>query len=245
MRSSTRHSPGNLVPGGGRSADALKQEVLRRAERQLMPLAGIQPEDARSALARIDSLDREQWAEAWVAAAERHLAQAQNLNDTARDDARRHYWHAWRLYHFARWPVENSPARQHAKQRALEAFRNYAKLLDPPLQIVRIPFEGREIVGYLRLPAGTSPSPLVFGIAGLDSRKEDVAAQTDRYLACGIGLFAVDLPGTGETPIAPASVDSDRMFSVALDYLQEHPDVDSGRIVVQGRSWSGHWAAKL
>jgi len=39
-----------------------------------------------------------------------------------------------------------------AYEKALEAFTAYAKLQDPPIEIVRIPFEGKEIVGYLRLP---------------------------------------------------------------------------------------------
>jgi len=127
----------------------------------------------------------------------------------------------------------------------LEAFRAYAQLLDPPIETVRIPYEGKDIIAYLRLPAGGRPAPLVFGIAGLDSRKEDVAAHTDGYLNHGLGLFAIDLPGTGESPHAAADVDSDRIFTAALDYLAQRPDVDAGRIVVQGRSWSGYWAAKL
>lgn len=230
-----------LIPGGSRSLDALKHEVQRRADRGMPPLGGIRPEDARAALAQIDSLDRESWAQAWSSVAEQHFARAQSSAGAARE----HYWHAWRLHHFARWPVENAPAKQQAKQRALEAFRNYARLLDPQMEIARIPFEGREIVAYLRLPLLPRPAPLVFGIAGLDSRKEDVAAFSDRYLQHGVGLFAIDLPGTGEAPIGTATTDSDRMFSTALDYLATRPDVDAGRIVVQGRSWSGYWAAKL
>ncbi len=234
-----------LVTGGSRSLDALKQEVQRRAERGAMPLAGITPADAQAALAQIGSLSREQWAQAWGSVAARHLAAAQSFEGSDPDDACRHYWHAWRLFHFARWPTENSPAKQQAKQQALEAFRNYGRLLDPPMEVVRIPFEGRQIVAYLRLPAKVRPAPVVFGIAGLDSRKEDVAAYTERYLQHGIGLFAIDLPGTGEAPIAVATVDSDRMFSTALDYLCARPDIDARRIVVQGRSWSGYWAARL
>lgn len=233
-----------LAPGGSRSLDELKQEVQRRADRSMPPLGDIAAEDARDALAQIDSLDRERWARAWSSVADRHLARAQARGITP-DAAREHYWHAWRLYHFARWPVENSPAKQHAKQQALEAFRNYSRLLEPAMEVVRIPFEGREIVAYLRLPANTRPAPLVFGIAGLDSRKEDVAAFSDRYLQHGVGLFAIDLPGTGEAPIAVAAPDADRMFSAALDYLATRPDIDARRIVVQGRSWSGYWAAKL
>ncbi|MFN7085506.1 MAG: alpha/beta hydrolase family protein [Burkholderiales bacterium] len=233
-----------LIPGGSRSLEALKHEVQRRADCGMPPLGGMASEDVRAALAQIDSLDREQWALAWNRVAEGHLAKAQRPA-TAPEAAREHYWHAWRLYHFARWPVENSPARRRAKQQALEAFRAYGRLLDPPLEAVHIPFENGEIVAYLRLPGDARPAPLVFGIAGLDSRKEDVAAYSDRYLQHGVGLFAVDLPGTGEAPLAPATPDADRMFSTALDYLATRPDVDSARIVVQGRSWSGYWAAKL
>ena len=103
---------------------------------------------------------------------------------------------------------------------------------------VLIPY-GRDIVGYLRLPHTPRPAPLVFGIAGLDSRKEDIAARMDAYIKRGIGIFAVDLPGTGESPVAAAAPDSDRIFSAALDYFAARPDVNAKRMVVQGRSWSG------
>jgi len=234
-----------LATGGSRSLEELKQEVQRRADRNMPPLGGIGPEDARTALAQIDSLGRDQWALAWSSVAEQRLAKAQSPRAGNADTVRDHYWHAWRLYHFARWPVENSPAKVHAKQRALEAFRSYSRLLEPPLEVVHMPFEGKEIVAYLRLPANVRPAPVIFGIAGLDSRKEDIAAFSDRYLQHGVGLFAIDLPGTGEAPIATATTDSDRMFSAALDYLATRPEVDHERIVVQGRSWSGYWAAKL
>jgi esterase FrsA len=219
--------------------------VQLRADRNMPPLGGITAEDARAALSGISSLERDEWALAFSRVAEPHRERAQSLEANDRAAAAREYWQAWRLHHFARWPTENTPVKQLARQRALEAFRCYARLLDPPIETVRIPFEGAEIVAYLRLPANPRPAPLVFGIAGLDSRKEDVAAHSDGYLKLGLGLFAIDLPGTGESPHAAAEIHSDRIFSAALDYLGKRPDVDAGRIVVQGRSWSGYWAAKL
>jgi len=236
---------GALIPGGGRNLDQLKQEVQRRADRGMPPLGGIAAEDARAALSRIASLDREQWAAAFSTVADKHWEQAEALAGKDRPAAAQAYWRAWRVYHFARWPTENTPAKRHARRRALEAFRAYARLLDPPIETLRIPFEGKELIAYLRLPAGARPAPLVFAISGLDSRKEDVAAHTDGYLKHGLGLLAIDLPGTGESPHAVADVDSDRIFTTALDYLAQRPEVDAGRVVVQGRSWSGYWAAKL
>ena len=238
------HPAGDLVPGGGRSLDELRREVQRRADQNRPPLGGIRPEDARTALAAIDNLGREQWARAWSVVGEQHFAQAAAIEERVPEQAREHYWHAWRLHHFARWPVENSPAKQHARARALEAFRRYGQRLEPALETVRIPFEGKPITACLRLPAEVRPAPLVFAIAGLDSRKEDFAAHADQYLQRGIGLLAVDLPGTGESPLA-AAPGSDRMFSALLDYLATRPDIDATRVVVQGRSWSGYWAAKL
>jgi len=236
---------GQLVTGGGRTLDELKQEVLRRVERGLTPVGGIKMEDAQDALANIDSLSREQWAQAWSAVAEKHYADAQTHVPKDAAKAAHSYWTAWRLHHFARWPTENTPAKRHAKERALVAFRAYCKLLKPAIDVVRIPFEGSEIVAYLRLPEGVRPAPIVFGISGLDSRKEDVVAHTDGYLKHGLGIIAVDMPGTGEAPITAARPDSDRMFSAVIDYLQTRTEVDAKRIVVQGRSFSGHWAAKL
>jgi len=239
------HNGGALVPGGGRDLEQLKQEVQQRAEHNLPPLGGIAVGDAHAALSSIRSLDREEWAQAWCRVAEAHWEQALSAAATRSEAARGEYWHAWRLFHFARWPTENAPAKAHARQRALEAFRRYAALLDPPIETVRVPFEGSEIVAYLRLPRGGGPAPLVFGIAGLDSRKEDIAAHSDAYLKNGVALFALDLPGTGESPHAVVETDSDRIFAAALDYLAKRPELDNGRVVVQGRSWSGYWAAKL
>src|SRR6185369_10841879 len=112
------------------------------------------------------------------------------------------------------------------------------------IETVRIPFESKELVAYLRLPQKVRPAPLVFRINGLDTRKDDVAANTDAYLKLGIGIFAIDMPGTGQAPVL-IDVGAERMFSRALDYLQTRKDIDSKRIVVQGQSWSGYWAAVL
>ena len=39
--------------------------------------------------------------------------------------------------------------------------------------------------------------------------------------------------------------ETDSVKAAALDRLAGRPDVGAGRIVVQGRSWSGYWAARL
>jgi dienelactone hydrolase len=227
-----------------RTLSELKDEVQRRADRGIPPLIHVKPDDARAALADIDSLDRDAWASAFSRLADRVAEQAAAVEESVPDQARERHWYAWRLYHFARWPIENSLAKQQAKQRALQSFQSYARLLEPKIETVRIPFEGGEIVGYLRVPPTHRPAPLVFAISGLDSRKEDIAAVSDDYLRRGLAVFAVDMPGTGEAPVGIA-VGAERMFSRALDYLIGRSEIAGDRIVVQGRSWSGYWAALL
>ena len=217
---------------GPRSLDELKQETIRRAERNMGPIAGIKLDDAREAMAALESLEPDDWAAAWSRIGERYFAAGD-------------YYAAWRAFNVGRWPSEKlSSGKQRAYARALEAFQKYGQALKPPIETLRIPFEGSEIVAYLRLPEGVRPAPLVFGINGLDSRKEEVIARVDSYLKAGVGVFAIDMPGTGQAPLL-IDVGAERMFSRALDYLERRPEVDAKRIVVQGRSWSGYWAAVL
>ena len=228
-----------------RTWEELKEETQRRVDKNLGPVGGLKSEDAREALSNIHSLDRDEWAAAWSAIAERYDKRAKSEeaaknNDAARDD----YFWAFRYYTAARWPVPNSSGKQKAYQNALAAFRNYGKFLDPPVEILHIPFEGKEIPGYIRLPKDTRPAPIIFMINGTDSRKEDEVQGRDSTFRSGIGLVAIDMPGTGESPIK-ADVGAERMFSRVLDYLATRPEVDSKRIVAWGVSYGGHWAASL
>jgi len=228
-----------------RTLDELKAETQTRADRNAYPLIGIKPADAREALARVTTLDRDEWAAAWSAVAERYDAAAASAEAAGRiGEAKENHLAAWRLYSFARWPVTNSPAKQTAYDKALRAFAAYARHLDPAPEIVRIPFEGKEIVGLLRLPKAAKAAPLVLTIAGLDSRKEEAIERSSVYLDRGIATFAFDLPGTGEMPVK-GDVDSERVFSRALDYVASRPEIDAKRVAVQSNSWGGYWAAKL
>src|ERR1700687_1085391 len=228
-----------------RTWEELKAETQRRVDKNLGPVAGLKSEDAPEAIANINSLDRNEWAAAWGAIAERYDKRAKS-EETNKDTiaARDDYFLAFRYYTAARWPVRNSSGKQKAYQNALAAFRNYGRFLDPPVEIVHIPFEGKEIAGYIRLPKDVRPAPVVFMINGTDSRKEDEVQGRDAMFRSGIGVVAIDMPGTGESPIK-ADVGSERMFSRVLNYLATRPDVDSKRIVAWGVSYGGHWAANL
>ncbi len=226
-----------------RTIDEIKTETLARAQTGAYPVLGIQPVDAGEALGRIHSRDPDEWAAAWSAVADGYMAKARAASDPKEADA--NFLRAWRLYYFGQWPAPTSAGKQAAYQRAIDAYLQHARFFDPPLEVVRIPFEGKEIVGYLRLPANTRrPVPLVLAISGLDSRKETVAETYATALAEGIGFFAVDSPGTGQAP-RKADETSDQMYSRVLDFLATRPEIDRNRILVHGQSFGAYWAAKL
>ncbi|HET8827366.1 MAG TPA: alpha/beta hydrolase [Terriglobales bacterium] len=228
-----------------RTIEEIKTEAIHRAEVGQYPLIGLDPADVREAFNSIHTRDKDEWAAGFMAVADRYMSEGKKLEATDREKANADYIRAWKLYSFGRWPVPTSPGKQRSYEKALEAFRAHARFLDPPLQIVRIPFEGKEIIGYMRLPKNAQgPVPMVIAINGLDSRKEDLSESFAGILPFGIGFLAVDGPGTGESPIR-VTENAERMVSRVIDYLQDRPEVDKNRIAVHGVSWGAYWATKL
>jgi len=232
-------------PQKERTLDEIKSEAVKRAENGMYPLIGLDPADVREAFSHINTTDNDEWAAAFSAVADRYMTEGNSLLATNPAQADKDFVRAWRLYSFARWPVPASAGKKRAYAKALEAFLAHAKMMDPPLEVVHIPFENSEIVGYLRLPKNAKGSvPMVIAISGLDSRKEDLTENFGVVLNSGIGYIGVDSPGTGQAPIK-ASETADRMFSKVIDYLQTRPEVDKSRIGIDGQSFGAYWATKL
>jgi len=228
-----------------RTLDEIKAEALKRAENGMYPVIGLDPSDLREAFASIKTTDKDEWAAAFIAVGDRYMAEGKSLEASDSLKANADYIRAWRIYSFGRWPVPSSPGKQRAYAKALEAFRAHAKFWDPPLEIVHIPFEGSEIIGYMRLPKNSNgPVPLVIAVNGLDSRKEDLSESFSAILPFGIGFLAVDGPGTGQAPIK-ASPTADRMLSRVIDYVQTRPEIDKSRVAMHGVSWGAYWGTKL
>jgi cephalosporin-C deacetylase-like acetyl esterase len=228
-----------------RNIEEIKTEAVRRAEVGQYPLIGLDPADIREAVQSIHTKYKDEWAAAFMGVGDRYMKEAQALEKTEPAKANADYIRAWRLYSFGRWPIPASPGKQRSYEKALAAFKAHARFWDPPMEVVRIPFEGKEIIGYLRLPKNANgPVPLVLAVNGLDSRKEDLAESFSPILSFGIGYLAVDGPGTGQNPIK-VSENADRVLSRVLDYVATRPEIDKNRVAMHGVSWGAYWAAKM
>src|ERR1051326_737683 len=134
----------NCAAQSGRTLEELKAETQAGADRNASPLIGLKADEVREALGRLTSLDRDEWAASWSQLGERYMA-------------KKDFRQAWLYYSFARWPVPNSPGKQKAYEKALEAYLGFAQRFDPPLEVVRVPYEGSEVVAYLRMPKSAAP----------------------------------------------------------------------------------------
>jgi esterase FrsA len=215
----------------GRTLEEVKVEAQARADRNGYPLIGLKPDEVREALQRLHSLDRDEWAASWSEIGDRYMA-------------KKEYETAWRYYSFARWPQPNSPGKKRAYEKALEAYRAHAATFDPPLEVIRVPYEGTEIVGYLRLPKSPRPAPLVVAISGLDSRKEEMVERFAPLVERGVGVLALDSPGTGQSGVK-AAPGAEKSLSRMIDAALARPEVDAKRVAVYGGSFGGHWATVL
>jgi hypothetical protein len=227
----TSTDPGSrLAPQ--RTLAELKAEILARTERKRYPVHELELDDVSRALDLLTEHTPDRWAAAWSAVAEKYARAG---------DWRRAYLY----YDFGRWPARTSAAKHAAYAKSVEAFGRYAQTLPSPPEVLRIPFEGKTIVAYLRLPAAPPASiPIALTIGALDEWKEKNMLRWAPLLDHGIATLTVDMPGTGEAPIL-VDPHAERLFSTILDWIVADGRFDRSRIAALGISWSSHWAAKL
>ena len=227
-----------------KTLDEIKSTLLARAGRG-NPVRGLSREEVQAVVTRLHSVEPDHWARVWSAPAEPHLAKATEAEKAGSAEAARGcYLKAYAYFAAARYPALFSTEMAKAYGQARKAYRKASRYFDPPLEVVRIPFAEKEIVGYLRLRSEEGKQPLVFHWGGIDGWKEERQGNTEAFLREGMSSFCIDGPGTGECPVL-ASPTAERVFSVALDYLVKHPKIDSERIAVVGSSFGGYWATKV
>ena len=204
---------------------------------------GADPAEAKAIFARLTSLDAEPWVNEWSKLAVPFEHQAMELEAQGKmEEANKAYEKAYAYYSIAKFPVINHPAKQAAYRKSVAAYLKAARSQDPPMERVAIPFEGKEIIGYLRKPKDVARPPVVIATGGVDVYKED--RNTNDILDIGAASFSMDMPGAGECPVWNTP-DADRLYSATIDFLLTRQDLDAERLGFIGRSYGGYWGAKM
>lgn len=223
--------------------DEIKDRIRKRIGHR-SPFHLVEPAETEEVLARLSSPEPEAWAAAWSEPGSRWEGiakeeEAKGNTDRAKDA----YFKAAAYYGAGRHPFPSSPGKEQAYRKTIENYLAASRYFDPPLERLAIPFDGKEVVGYLRLPE-RKPAPLVIHWGGIDNWKEERHSFVESILKEGWGCFIMDSPGTGESPVL-ASDTAHAVYSTALDRLVERPEVDRDKIAVLGASFGGYWSTKM
>src|SRR5688572_15011889 len=192
----------------------------------------------------------EDWCKAWSARGAVHEEIGRKaLADGQRRSAGEHLTRAAVCYHFSKFVfVVDYEQMKGAHGKAVECRNLALPLLDPPGERVVIPYEGKQLYGNLRLPAGApagAPPPVVVMCMGLDSAKEEMDTNESVFLARGMATLSFDGPGQGEGEYDFAiRGDYEAPVKAVVDLLEKRSDVDPGRIGLWGVSLGGYYAPR-
>ncbi|HEX7229366.1 MAG TPA: alpha/beta fold hydrolase [Candidatus Binatia bacterium] len=228
-----------------KTLDEIKTDILRRAGR-INPFERVRREDVEQVVSRLSSLEPDLWGREWgkIGSKYESLGDEQQRQGKSKE-AGETYYLAYEYFRIGRYPVPSSPEKMSCYKGALRTFLKAAPTMEPPLERVEIPFEGKKVVGYLQVPKGSNRPAIVMHWGGVDGWKEDRRSNSDVLLRMGLACFTIDMPGAGENPCLGSDLKAERTFSAAINYLETRKDIDGNRIACMGGSFGGYWAAKL
>jgi 2,6-dihydroxypseudooxynicotine hydrolase len=191
--------------------------------------------------------DYGQWCAAWCQRAEGHIARgdealAAGHSHTAGDA----YLRAGLFYHWASFMFSHDQEQFRAALAGMaRAWEKAAPHLDPPMELLSVPFENMTLNGYLRRPAGLHRPPVVLLLPGADSTKEELYNLGDYIVARGMAFAAFDGPGQGSVSFeGKLRPDYERAVQAIIDALTARGDTDPGRLAVGGISYGGLFAIR-
>jgi dienelactone hydrolase len=188
------------------------------------------------------------WCAGWSAVAAEHEQLGRDALAAGRElSAGAHLAQAAVYYHFAKFLFVNDLGQMRAAHlKAVGCLNDALPYLDPPGRRIEIPFDGAEMVGILREPAGPGPHPVMIMIPGLDSTKEELRSTEELFLARGLATFSVDGPGQGEAEYQLAiRGDWEVPGGAIIDHLAAVPSLDPDRVGVWGVSLGGYYAPRV
>lgn len=128
-------------------------------------------------------------------------------------------------------------------ERSRSCLVRAGELMDPPLEYIEIPFEGKMLPGFFRKgeQSGT-PNKTLLMIGAGETFAEDLWFHIGpQAFERGYNFITVDLPGQGLLPWQGSifRADMNRPISAVIDYALQRPEVDGQRLAVYGISGGG------
>jgi len=143
----------------------------------------------------------------------------------------------------------HDPQRMAAYWRSRHLFDALIDALAPALGLtverVEIPMAGGDAVrGYLVVPPGAGPHPVVLTTNGLEGTTQELAIPQLRYRNSGMAMFLMEMPGS-YAYTDPMRPESEAVYHQVIDHLAADERLDADRIAMVGVSFGGYWTARL
>jgi pimeloyl-ACP methyl ester carboxylesterase len=214
---------------------------------------GAQIGEAWAIAAQIQAGDATSWYNAWSSYADRlyeiavksraagHRVSACNAFLRASN-----YYRTAYIFMFAR-PVDPRVVGAYDKQ--TDSFQKAAALFEPPIEILKIPYENTTLPGYFIKPdASEAPRKTLLCTGGYDGTCEELFFSIARgALERGHNVLTFDGPGQGGALVMqklPMRPDWEKVVTPVVDYLLTRRDVDPARIALYGGSFGGYLAPR-
>lgn len=196
--------------------------------------------------------DFESWFRAWngLAGQVRGLAY-QSLQRGHNVSAREALLRASNYYRTAAFFLHGNPSDPRIRQTwrlSRESFRQAARLLDHPVEIVRMPYEQTTLPGYFLKP-DNSPRPrkTLLLQTGFDGTGEELYFVAVFALRRDWNVLIFEGPGQGGALIQQGlhfRPDWEKVVTPVMDFALSRPDVDANKVALMGLSMGGFLAPR-
>jgi len=189
----------------------------------------------------------EQWCRAWLVLAAEHGARGDRAAEAGRRrTAADEYVRAALCCHWGNFMFSHDQA---TYREAFDAMAGYwakaAPLVEPPMDLVEVPFDGVAMPGYIRVPSGAGLPPVALLLPGGDSTKEELYNLAEHLVARGVAIAAFDGPGQGAVSVErKMRPDYEVAVRAMIDALERRGDVDTSRLAIGGISYGGLFAMR-
>jgi len=188
------------------------------------------------------------WSSAWVSAAQCALRDSRLHALAARQrEAATDRRLAAMAYHVAQFVVTDPSTARAMRATATTLYSQALPLLMPDVQPISLPWRNAHLPGFLRLPQHShTKAPLVVLLNGITTVKEETLLWSERFVAHGCALLALDSPGTGEArALGTTSADHDDLLDGLPELLRREPWFQPEWIAVAGISLGGAQAVRI
>jgi 2,6-dihydroxypseudooxynicotine hydrolase len=223
------------------------------AARQMPPWAklqflncGVDAESLDRVLGRITGLGS--WVDEWEGLGRgREDAARKALAEGRTEEARDGFLTASAAFNFAQYVIFLDIRRKRQlHEQCVAAYACAAPLLDPPAIPFEVIYRRRPMRGYLRIPHGVRPAPVVVMFNGTNAVKEELHWWSESLLERGVATVVFDGPGLGETFHRLSTVAEPRPAGLAIvNAVQSRPELDPDAIAFFGQSLGGYMAIRM